>query len=498
MELQKQLARLNELERKLFAYGAAESEFYLDDATTAPKDTAAGRGVARSVLAGETHALLTSPATGDLLDSLDAGKESLDFIRRREVQELRRRRERLTKIPAEEFRAWAELTNAAGGVWREAKEKSDFSLFRPTLEKLVDFTRRRAGYFDSGKAPYDVLLDQYERGLDMEALDSFFAVLRERLLPVIRAVAERPAPEEAFLRRFCPAAEQRKLAEYMMDMLGLDRRHCGLAETEHPFTLTFTNRDVRVTTHYKENNMFASMYTIIHEGGHALYEMGVADELQYTCLSGGACMSIHESQSRFYENCIGRSRPFIGAVFPKLREFYPAILGDVDEEAFYRAVNAVHPSLIRTESDELTNSLHIMVRCELERGLIDGDLAVKDVPGEWNRLYREYLGVEVPDDRRGCLQDSHWSGGSFGYFPSYALGSAYAAQMLRNMEGEMDVWGPAGRGDLAPVTAWLHEKVHRHGALLEPGDVLKNAVGVFDPTVYTDYLTKKYSELYAL
>ena len=209
-------------------------------------------------------------------------------------------------------------------------------------------------------------------------------------------------------------------------------------------------------------------------------------------------MGVHESQSRFYENLIGRSRPFIEAIFPKMREFFPEQLKDVTAERFYRAVNKAQPSLIRTEADELTYCLHIMVRYEIEKRLIGGTLAVKDVPETWNRLYKEYLGVDVPDDKHGCLQDSHWSGGSFGYFPSYALGSAYGAQMLRNMEKEIDVWGPVSRGDLSGVSGWLKERVHQFGGLLTPAEVVQNACGSFDPTVYTDYLANKYSQLYGL
>ena len=209
-------------------------------------------------------------------------------------------------------------------------------------------------------------------------------------------------------------------------------------------------------------------------------------------------MGIHESQSRFYENIIGRSLPFIEAIFHKMQEFFPQQLSDVTAQQMYRAVNKAQPSLIRTEADELTYCLHVMVRYEMEKRLIGGTLAVKDVPAEWNRLYKEYLGVDVPDDTHGCLQDSHWSGGMIGYFPSYALGSAYGAQMLRNMEQDVDVWGSVARGDLSLVTGWLTEKIHRYGCMLDPKELVQQACGDFDPTVYTDYLTEKYSKLYNL
>lgn len=498
MDLKEALQRLGELQTRLYAYNCASSSLYLDGVTVAPRDTSQGRGVALGVLAGESHKLLADPRTGELLDFLTEHRDELDLPQRRQTEELRRSYKQLSRIPADEYMAYAVLTNEASDVWHRAKEQSDFSLFRPVLEKLVAYNIKFAGYYDSTKAPYDALLSEYERGVDMAYLDSFFAVLRERIVPLIRAIGQKEQPDDSFLRRHYPAEAQRKFSDYLMEVLGLDRAHCGIGETEHPFTLNFNSQDVRITTNYKETDVASSMYSVIHEGGHAKYELNIDPALDYTCLAGGVSMGVHESQSRFYENLIGRSRPFIEAIFPKMREFFPEQLKDVTAERFYRAVNKAQPSLIRTEADELTYCLHIMVRYEIEKRLIGGTLAVKDVPETWNRLYKEYLGVDVPDDRRGCLQDSHWSGGSFGYFPSYALGSAYGAQMLKNMEAGMDVWGPVSRGDLSQVSAWLKEKVHRFGGLMEPAEVVKNACGDFDPTVYTDYLVKKYSQLYGL
>ena len=498
MELTEALAKLAELQKKLYAYQAASSSLYLDATTTAPKDTAEGRGVALGVLAGEEHKLLTAPETGALLNLLWDQKDHLDQLHRRQVEELRRSCTQLTRIPADEYMEYAVLVNEADDVWHRAKEASDFELFRPVLEKLVAFNIKFAGYYDSTKAPYDALLNEYERGVDMAYLDKFFATLRQRIVPLLHAVMEKEQPDDSFLRRHYPAQAQREFSDYLMDVLGLDRAHCTIGETEHPYTLEFNNKDVRITTHYYEGNVDFSMYSVIHEGGHAKYELGICDEVQYTCLAGGVSMGVHESQSRFYENLIGRSLPFIQAIFPKMREFFPEQLADVTAEQFYRAVNKAQPSLIRTEADELTYCLHVMVRYEIEKQLIGGTLAVKDVPETWNRLYKEYLGIDVPDDKRGCLQDSHWSGGSFGYFPSYALGSAYGAQMLRNMEKDIDVWGPVSRGDLSAVSAWLGEKIHRYGGLMEPADVVRNACGDFDPTVFADYLEQKYSKLYGL
>ena len=414
------------------------------------------------------------------------------------MEELQRSYRQLVQIPADEYMEYAMLTNEASDVWHKAKETSDFELFRPVLERLVAFNRKFAGYYDKEKKPYDALLNEYERGTDMEFLDAFFGEVREKLVPLIEKIGQAEQIDDSFLHRHYPVESQRRFSDYLMEVMGLDRGHCTIGETEHPFTLEFNNQDVRITTNYKEDSVADSMYSVIHEGGHAKYELGIRDEFQYTVLAGGVSMGVHESQSRFYENIIGRSRAFVEAIFPKMQEFFPEQLGDVTAEQMYRAVNKVQPSLIRTESDELTYSLHVMIRYEIEKQLIGGTLEVKDVPKVWNRLYKEYLGVDVPDDKHGCLQDSHWSGGSFGYFPSYALGSAYGAQMLQNMEKDIDVWGPVSKGDLSVVSGWLKDKVHQYGSFLEPADVVKNACGTFDPSVYTDYLTKKYTELYRL
>ena len=498
MELKQALEQLEQLQKKMYAYGMASSAIYLDAVTVAPKDTAEGRGVALGILAGESHKLFSAPEVGELLDELYDRRGELEHTVRRQVEELRRSYRQISRIPAEEYMEYTMLINEAEDLWHRAKETNDFELFRPALERVVAFQRKFAGYYDSTKAPYDALLNEYERGVTMDYLDEFFGTIREKLVPVIHAIGEKEQIDDSFLHLHYPVEQQRKFSDYLMEVLGLDRAHCTIGETEHPFTLNFNKYDVRITTHYREDDLADSMYSVIHEGGHAKYELGIGDGLQYTCLAGGTSMGIHESQSRFYENLIGRSRPFIHAIFPRIKEFFPEQLADVDGETFYRAVNKAQPSLIRTEADELTYCLHVMVRYEIEKQLIGGTLEVKDIPAEWNRLYKEYLGVDVPDDARGCLQDSHWSGGSFGYFPSYALGSAYGAQMLRNMEREMDVWGPVSAGDLTGVSAWLEEKVHRHGALLEPADVIREACGVFDPTVYTDYLVKKFTELYEL
>ena len=496
MELNLALEQLATLQKKLYAYNSATSALYLDGVTVAPRDTAEGRGIALGILAGEQHKVFSAPEVGELLAFLAEHKDELTAHQNRQVELLTRNYRQLTRIPAEEYMEYAVLTNEAGDVWHRAKEENNFALFCPLLEKIIAFNIKFAGYYDSTKAPYDALLNEYERGLTTEYLDTFFAAIRERVVPVIHAIGKVEQIDDSFVHLRYPIETQRKFSDYLMEVLQLDRAHCTIGETEHPFTLGFNCKDVRITTNYTEDNLVDSMYSVIHEGGHAKYELGIGQELQYTALSSASSMGIHESQSRFYENIVGRSRAFIEAIFPKMQEFFPEQLKNVTAEQMYRAVNKAQPSLIRTEADELTYCLHVAVRYEIEKQLIGGTLAVKDIPAEWNRLYKEYLGVDVPDDTHGCLQDSHWSGGMIGYFPSYALGSAYAAQMCKNMEQALDVQGDMRKGDLTAISAWLQEKIHKHGSVYEPAQIIENACGAFDPTIYTTYLTEKFSELY--
>ena len=499
MTLQQAIDRLNEIEKVSYAIGHAQAILSVDGDTVAPKNSWKGRGRALAYLGELTYRQLVTPETGEVVETILQHKDETDEITFRRAEVLKEAYDDLHVLPMEEFVAWQELTNEAGAVWHEAKEKSDWTMFAPYLEKILVNRRRFASLKKPGSPAYDVLLDEYEKGACMESLDPFFRTLREELAPVIREVAARKKPVPAFLKNTWPVEKQRLFSEKIMALEGIDPLNCTLGETEHPFTNGTNKWDVRITTHYHEDDPFSSMYSVIHEGGHALYELDVRDDLQFTCLSGGATMGIHESQSRFYENIIGRSRAFCTPLLKILREVFPENIGSLTEEELYSAINLAGPSLIRTEADELTYSLHVMIRYELEKAMIAGDLAVKDIPGEWNRLYREVLGVEVPDDRRGCLQDSHWSFGGVGYFPSYALGSAYGVQMLREMEKTVDVWGTVAKGDLSPVTAWLTEKIHQYGSLKKPRDLLPAAMGgPLDARVYTGYLAKKYSELYGL
>ena len=499
MTLNEAIEKLNELEKAGYALGHAQSILYTDGDTVAPKNSWKGRGMALAYLSELTYKQLVNPETGEVLETILQHKDETDEITFRRAEVLKEQYDDLHVLPMEEYVAYQELTNESSAVWHDAKEKSDWKLFEPCLEKIVAARRRYASLKAPEKPAYDVLLDEYEKGATMVSLDPFFRTLKEELSPVILEVAKREKPVPAFMKGPWPVSSQKAFSEKIMALEGIDPLNCTLGETEHPFTNNTNKWDVRITTHYYEEDPFFSMYSVIHEGGHALYELDVRDDLQFTCLSGGVTMGVHESQSRFYENIIGRSRAFCTPLLKVMKEVFPEQMKGVTEEDLYSAVNLSKPSLIRTEADELTYSLHVMIRYELERAMIGGDLKVQDIPGEWNRLYREILGIDVPDDRRGCLQDSHWSFGGIGYFPSYALGSAYGVQMLREMEKTVDVPGTVGKGYLAPVTAWLTEKIHQYGSLKKPQDLLPAAMGgPLDATVYTGYLKKKFRELYHL
>ena len=499
MELKTAIEKLEELEKASFALNHAMAILYVDGDTVAPKNSWKGRGESLGYLSGLQYRQLVNAETGEALQTVLDRKDDVDEKTFRKAKEAKEAYDNMHIVPMDEYVAYQQLLNEASTVWHDAKEQSDYALFAPYLEKLIAYQRRFAELKDPSKPAYDVLLDMYEKGANMETLDPFFATLREDLSPLIALIAEKPQPREDFLKCSYPVEKQRLFSQKLMEMEGIDPLNCTLGETEHPFTSGTNKWDVRITTHYHEYDVASSMFSVIHEGGHALYEMGVADDLQFTLLGGGSTMGLHESQSRFYENLICRSLPFCRPLLKVMKEIFPEQLKGVTPEELYAGINISRPSLIRTEADELTYPLHVMIRYEMEKRMISGELKVSELPDAWNELYLKVLGVRVPDDKHGILQDSHWSGGSFGYFPSYALGSAYGVQMLRQMEKDIDVWGIAESGDLKPVTAWLGEKVHRFGCLKEPKDVLLGAMGgPLDAKVYTGYLKDKFGKLYGV
>lgn len=499
MTLTEAKEKLSALQSKQAAYGHAMAILFYDGATTAPKGTASNRGHSLAVLSEEHYKLSTGEDTVALLDYLDEHKDELNDEERREVFLLLKSIRFMQAIPMEEYVAYQSLLVEADDVWHRAKETSDFALFEPILEKIFETNIRFAGYIAPEKKPYDYWLGEYEDGLTMETCDKFFAEVRSRLVPLIKKAALAPQVDDGFLTGDFPVDKQRELSTYLMAAMGLDSDHVGISETEHPFTTSLgSHLDERITTHYLKDNFVSSMYSVIHEGGHALYDTGCREEYAYTVLDGGVSMGIHESQSRFYENILGRSRGFARFIYPKLCELFPTLSAHTADD-FYRAVNKAEPSLIRTEADEVTYCLHVMIRYELEKQVMAGELKVHDLPAAWNALYKEYLGVDVPDDRRGVLQDSHWSGGSVGYFPSYALGSAYGVQFLKKMKETVDVDSCIERGDFAPINEWNREHIWQYGCLYTPAEILDRTLGEpFDANVYLDYLESKVKDVYGV
>ena len=500
MDLETAKIELIKLQRRIAAYEHATALLYYDGNTTAPKDTAANRAQSLSVLSEEEYRLKTCDDTVRLLEYLDAHKDGLSQAERRMVHLLIKNIRDMQKIPVDEYVEYRELLAASGDVWHRAKEASDFEMMRPYLEKVFATAKKFALYIEPDKDPYDHCLGDYEEGLTTAACDEFFDRLRSDIVPLIKEISEKPQIEDSIRRGHFPEAEQEKLANYLMEFMGLDRGHVGLSTTEHPFTTMLgSHLDERITTHFHEDDLLCAMYSTIHESGHALYDTGSADGFEFTVLDGGVSMSIHESQSRFYENIIGRSSAFCHFIFPKLEELFPEQMQDYDAVDLYRAVNRVQPSLIRTEADELTYSLHIMIRYELEKKIFAGELEVKDLPEEWNRLYKEYLGVDVTCDREGVLQDSHWPDGAIGYFPSYALGNAYGAQFLSKMKDSVDIGECIAKGDLGPVNEWNREYIWKHGCLYTPAELLERVLGErFDPGHYIEYLRTKMRDLYGI
>ncbi len=498
MNTKQALCTLKRNQEVLFALEHAASILGIDGETVAPSGSAATRARTMGELTRMTYDLVTDKEASAALEYLYDHRDELGPVDARNVSELYRDLCDTRKIPKEEAAAYSMLLSESSAVWHEAKTKSDFALFAPWLEKVFDATKRRMELLEPDRAPYDTALDRFERGLTMEKCDALFAVLKDRTAPLIARLGQAEQPDESAVVSLFSVEEQRKISDFAMDFLRLDRRYCVLGETEHPFMAPIDKHDVRIHTHYYAENFLYSMYSVIHEGGHALYELHIADELQGTALASGCSNALHESQSRFFENYIGRSRPFTDRLYDFLQETFPGRIGAVSKESFCRMVNKAEPSLIRTEADELTYSMHVMIRYDLERRLFDGTLAVRDLPREWNRLYGEYLGIEVPDDRRGVLQDSHWSNANIGYFPSYALGSAYGAQYLAEMKKEFDPFAAVEAGDLTPIENWLEQKIWRHGRMVDPAELFRSVCGDFDPGVYADYLENKFTDLYGL
>lgn len=485
-----------QLERAM-AVKAALMLFEWDNETLAPKQAREITARVAGVLSEEYFHFITCDDMKVLVE--ECGKDTgLSETEKGIVRELKEELDQIKSIPSKEYREFAELVSHSAGVWSEAREKRDFKAFVPSLKKIVEYQKRFASYrARKGQKLYDVMLDTYEKGFDMENLDCFFQELKEELVPLLRKIQTgKKTIDNSFLTRDYPVGKQEELAVFLAEYVGFDFNRGVLGVSIHPFTTNLHNHDVRLTTHYGEK-LDSSIFSVIHEAGHGLYELGIRDDLTLTPAGQGASMGMHESQSRFFENIIGRSPAFWEPVFPRLKALFPGQLEDISTAQFVEAVNKVEAGLIRTEADELTYCLHIMIRYEIEKMLVEEDLEVEKLPDVWADKYEEYLGVRPTHHGEGVLQDIHWSQGSFGYFPSYALGSAFGSQLYYHMRKVMDFDELLYNGHIDVICEYLRKHVHQFGKLKTSREILRDVTGEdFNPKYYISYLKEKYGKLY--
>ncbi|GLX71466.1 carboxypeptidase M32 [Paenibacillus glycanilyticus] len=495
-------AKFMETIRKIKSYEEALGVLYWDLRTGAPRKGMDTRSEVIGALSGDMFKLSTSPELGEYLNELEqpAAQAQLSEIERKLVSETRKDYDRSVKIPPKLYQEYVVLSSQAESKWEEAKANNDYASFQPLLEKVIDYTQQFIDLWGPKATRYDTLLDQYEPGMTTAELDRVFGGLREQLVPLAAAIAASPhQPDTSFLRQNYDKQAQKKFSLFILNQMGYNFEAGRLDESVHPFATGLNPGDVRITTRYLEDDVTSALFGTIHEGGHALYEQNLMQELIGTTLCTGTSMGIHESQSRFWENVIGRSKPFWEQYFGKLQEQFPGQL-DVSVEQFYRGINVVEPSLIRIEADELTYNLHIIIRYEIEKMIFNEGAKAADLPAIWNDKYKEYLGIVPPNNAEGVLQDVHWSGGAFGYFPSYSLGNMYAAQIADTMERELDgFWNLVGRGELLPIKEWLTERIYKYGKLKSPSELIQGISGKpLDPQHLVNYLERKYKDIYKL
>ncbi len=495
MELAKQF-REHVLKQKAYAY--VMNVVGWDSATEAPKGAFQRRAQLTGIISAESFKLRTSKEYQEVVNGLFETIETLDDELQREIKKAKKDLDQILKIPQNEYVEYGQLVGLSQRLWEEAKENDDFEMFKPNLEKLVAFQRKFANYIDKEKHPYNVMLDNFEEGMTMDEYDKFFNALRKDLVPFVKKVLNSgKVLNDAFSGLDYEQENQKEFSEYVVDVLGFNRDGGLLKESVHPFTWNTHPSDVRLTTRYLPDMVFSSIFATIHELGHALYEQQIDEKFNNTLLNGGTSMGVHESQSRFYENVLGRSKEFWATHLDKFKEVFPEQTKNVTLDDFHRAVNKVEASFIRVEADELTYPLHIMVRYEIERILMNGEITVDELPKVWNNKMVEYLGIEPKNNAEGVLQDVHWSAGLFGYFPTYALGTAYAAQFYNTMKKEFNVLEEVRNNNFDKINEWLKNKIHKFGSSKDPKELLLEVTGEeFNPKYYVDYLIEKYTELY--
>jgi len=473
-----------------------------DQQTYMPRNGALERSEQLATLSKLAHMKSTSQEFGKALDELlvyartiDPDSDDARLIRRAKIDF-----DKATRVPTEKVAEYARITTMAQEAWVQARTNSDFSIFRPHLERIVELRREYAEYFKPYDHVYDPLLDDFEPGLKTAEVKEIFARLRPQQVELIKAIADRPQMEDGFLHINYDDKKQWDFGVDVITRFGYDWNGGRQDRSAHPFTTSFGIGDVRITTRIIENMVTSALFSTMHEAGHGMYQQGFDKNMQRTILANGASLAVHESQSRMWENLVGRSRAFWRFFYPKLQDTFPTQLVNVSMENFYKAINKVEPSFVRVEADEATYNLHVMLRLELEIALMEGAIKVADLPEAWNAKMREYLGITPRNDAEGVLQDVHWSGGMIGYFPTYALGNLISVQLWDVINKDIpDLEAQIEQGQFGTLLGWLREKVHRHGSKFDPQELVQKITGSkIDPQPYVKYLRTKFTDIYGL
>ena len=500
--MEKKLAKFKQDVAEIFDIYAAAMLLEWDQQVNMPPGGAEQRGNQMATLQGLVHSKTTSKKFGKRLEKLSQYAEELDpdSDDARLIQVTQRFYDTYAKVSPEYTAKFYKTVAMAYTAWEEARAESDFAKFQPHLEEIVDLRRQYAEFFAPYEHVYDPLLDVYEPDMKTAEVQAIFDTLRPQQVELLKAIAARPQVDSSFLHLEYDEQKQWDFGVEIITKYGYDWKRGRQDKSAHPFTTGFSVNDVRITTRMDKNYLPSALFGTLHECGHALYGMGHNPVYERTPLVDGASMAVHESQSRTYENLVGRSMPFWEHFYPRLQELFPAQLGNVDLGTFYKGINYVEPSLVRVEADEATYNLHIMLRLELEIALMEGSLAVKDLPEAWNSRMEEYLGITPPNDAQGVLQDVHWSSGYFGYFPTYALGNLVSTQLWEKLSQEMpDIDDQMRRGEFANLTEWMRSNIHVHGKKYKPQELVQRVTGSkIDPAPYMRYLTTKYSDIYGL
>ena len=496
-----QLEELKAYLKEMEYYDRVTTLIHWDMDISTPKLGRAGHIDALTYFSGRQFAMETDERLGDLLDVLNTEQEyeALDDMWKFIVRRMKRNFDRRRRIPADFYENFVRAQAEAGNAWKEAKNASDFSLFAPHLEKLIAMTKEMTGYTDSGREIYDALLDEYEEGMDSETIDRLFGQLKDALVPLVQQITAKPQPENPAFHASFDVDAQRRVQRMLLTYIGFREDAGAVGETEHPYTTNFSSQDVRVTNHFYEHDPINAIFSAIHEGGHGIFEQNVNPDYDGTIASGCIHMGIHESQSRFYENILGRRKSFWLPIYEKMGKLLPEF-AEIPLDDFCREINHVQNSFIRTEADEVTYCLHIILRYEMEKAIFRDNVPVEALPGLWNRKMQEYLHITPQNDAEGILQDMHWSGGMFGYFPSYLLGTIYDGMFLEVIEEQLGAVDELlENGKIGEITAWLNEHIHRYGSTRTPKEVIAAVCGkevTAEPIIR--YFREKYTEIYHL